>query len=304
MNNTIRPLNEEELAATICEARAKKRPLELIGHGTKRNIGRPLEARPVTMERMRGVTLYRPSEMVISALAGTPISVIEHRLTHENQELAFEPVDYGPLLGQEAGQGTIGAVIAANLSGPRRIRSGAARDHLLGITAINGRGEQIKSGGRVMKNVTGYDLCKGIAGSWGTLAAITEVTMKLIPRAQGSATLFLTGLGDEVGVNTLCKAMDTPFEVSGTVHIQDRLTPLLSDEELRGCGRAITAVRLENFKSSVTYRLEELKKSLAAFGQINVLEEPRSVRNKVAEPCARGSRPSAHRTQIYRRFHE
>ena len=123
--------------------------------------------------------------------AGTPIAEIETLLEKNNQELAFEPIDYGPLLGGEAGRGTLGGAIAANLSGPRRIKAGAARDHFLGVTAVTGRGETIKSGGRVVKNVTGYDLCKLLAGSWGTLAAMTDITIKVLPKPETEATVLV-----------------------------------------------------------------------------------------------------------------
>src|SRR5262249_48390305 len=145
---------------------------------------------------LTGVTLYEPAELVLSARAGTPLAEIEALLAKNNQELAFEPADYGPLLGGEAGQGSLGGTIAANVSGPRRLKAGAARDHFLGVTAVTGRGETIKSGGRVVKNVTGYDLCKLLAGSWGTLAAMTDITIKVLPRAETEATVLVEGLDD------------------------------------------------------------------------------------------------------------
>ena len=161
------------------------KPLELAGQGTKRTIGRPSQTDlTLDLSDLTGVTLYEPAELVLSARAGTPLAEIEALLEKNNQELAFEPMDYGPLLGGEANRGTLGGAIAANLSGPRRIKSGAARDHFLGITAVTGRGETIKSGGRVVKNVTGYDLCKLLAGSWGTLAAMTDITVKVLPKAR------------------------------------------------------------------------------------------------------------------------
>ena len=153
--------------------------LEVAGQGTKRAIGRPSQT-DITLDLsgLTGVTLYEPEELVLSARAGTPLAEIEELLDKNNQELGFEPMDYGPLFGQPAGGGTIGGTIAANLSGPRRIKAGAARDHFLGVTGVTGRAETIKSGGRVVKNVTGYDMCKVLAGSWGTLAAMTDVTLK------------------------------------------------------------------------------------------------------------------------------
>ena len=159
--------------------------LEVVGHGTKRAIGRAAQwDATIDLSGLTGVTLYEPEELVLSAKAGTPLAEIEALVAASNQELAFEPMDYGPLLGTAANAATIGGVLAANLSGPRRIKAGAARDHFLGLSAVSGRGEVFKSGGRVVKNVTGYDLCKVIAGSWGTLAVMTDVTIKTLPKAE------------------------------------------------------------------------------------------------------------------------
>ena len=156
--------------------------------------------------------------------------------------------------GGEAGEGTIAGVFATNLSGARRIRVGAARDHLLGVRAVSGSGEIFKSGGRVMKNVTGIDLCRGLAGSWGTLAVMCEVTFKVQPVPEETATLILLGLPDEIAVRGAGRAMTTPYEVSGAVHLQPRLVARLWHEGLRRQGQAVTAIRLENFAKSVTYR--------------------------------------------------
>lgn len=216
MSDHFEPNDEEELAEAVAQAVSSQRPVEVSGAGTKRDIGRPLQtAVRLATENLTGITLYEPSELVLSARAGTPLSKIEDELAKNNQELAFEPVDLGPMLGQGAGLGTIGGVFAANLSGSRRIQVGAARDHFLGLRAVSGRGEIFKSGGRVMKNVTGYDLCRGIAGSWGTLAVMSEVTMKVLPKAQSTATLIFLGLTDEVAVDAMCAALGTPFEISG-----------------------------------------------------------------------------------------
>ena len=174
-------------------------PLEIVGHGSKRGIGRPLQAEhTLDLSALTGVTLYEPEELVLSAKAGTPLAEIEALLAEHSQKLAFEPMDYGPLLGGAArASGTIGGVLAANLSGPRRIKAGAARDHILGINAVSGRGEAFKSGGRVVKNVTGYDLSKLMAGSWGTLAVVTDVTFKVLPAAETETTLAVRGLLDD-----------------------------------------------------------------------------------------------------------
>jgi glycolate oxidase FAD binding subunit len=222
------------------------------------------------------ITLYEPSELVISARSGTPLVDIEKKLARNKQQLAFEPVDMGPLLGEKPGQGSIGAVVAANLSGPRRIQVGAARDHLLGIRAVNGRGEIFKSGGRVMKNVTGYDLCRGLSGSWGTLAVLSEVTMKVLPKAEATRTLLVHGLTDEVAVDAMCAALGSPFEVSGTVHLPASCAEALGIQGLVRRKQPVTAIRLENFSSFLDYRAGQLSRLLAAYGKIEELDTKQS----------------------------
>ena len=197
MTDILKPRDAKEVEDAVRWALGNDKALELAGQGSKRAIGRPSQT-DITLDLsgLSGVTLYEPAELVLSAKAGTPLSEIETLLEKSNQELAFEPMDYGPLFGGKAGQGTIGGTIAANLSGPRRIKAGAARDHFLGVTAVTGRAETIKSGGRVVKNVTGYDLCKVLAGSWGTLAAMTDVTLKVLPKAVTEAKGIVEGLDD------------------------------------------------------------------------------------------------------------
>src|ERR1700742_3009711 len=181
----LKPRDAAEVEQAIRAALASGQTVEIVGRGTKRAIGRAAQwDTTLDLSGLSGVTLYEPEELVLSAKAGTPLAEIEALVANSKQELAFEPMDYGPLLGAAAGGATIGGVLAGNLSGPRRIKAGAARDHFLGVSAVSGRGETFKSGGRVVKNVTGYDLCKLMAGSWGTLAAITDVTVKTLPRAQ------------------------------------------------------------------------------------------------------------------------
>jgi glycolate oxidase FAD binding subunit len=168
MSDRLKPRDAKEVEDAIAWALGNDKALEVAGQGSKRGIGRPSQTDlTLDLTGLSGVTLYEPAELILSAKAGTPLSEIEALLDKNNQELAFEPMDYGPLFGAKAGQGTIGGAIAANLSGPRRIKAGAARDHFLGVTAVTGRAETIKSGGRVVKNVTGYDMCKVLAGSWG-----------------------------------------------------------------------------------------------------------------------------------------
>ena len=278
MLSNMRPIDEREFSRALVEASATGTPLEVMGAGSKQRIGRPMQtAATLSSRAMRGVTLYEPTEMVMAARTGTPLTQIEEDLAARGQMLAFEPVDFGLFTGSEERQATIGGVFATNISGPRRISSGAARDHLLGIRAVNGRGDIFKSGGRVMKNVTGVDLCRGLAGSWGTLAVMTEVTFKVLPVPEDTGTIVLLGLPDEIAVEVLCAAVGTPYEVSGAVHIQPSLTPRLWHDGLRQQGQAVTALRVENFTKSVAYRSERLKQHFKAYGEIYQLDRSNSL---------------------------
>lgn len=274
----MRPIDEREFARVLADASAAKTPLEVTGAGTKQRIGRPMQTSAnVSSKAMRGITLYEPSEMVMAARTGTPLAQIETALAERGQMLAFEPMDLGPLTGGEAGQGTIGGAFATNFSGARRIAVGAARDHLLGVKGVNGRGEIFKSGGRVMKNVTGYDLCRGLAGSWGTLAVLSEVTFKVLPTPEDTGTLVLFGLPDEFAVEVLCTAMASPFEVSGAVHLQPPLVARLEHQALKTQGQAVTALRVENFAKSVAYRKGRLKDLLKVYGALHELDRQSSL---------------------------
>ena len=273
MLSTIRPGDEQELSLAVEDACKSNVPLEIFGAGTKRAIGRPMNTTAsITTTRFRGISLYEPNELVMTAGTGTPLSTIEHQLDLNNQQLAFEPIDPAPVIGGEPGQLTIGGVFATNLSGSRRIQVGAARDHLLGIRGVNGRGEIFKSGGRVMKNVTGYDLCRGLSGSWGTLAVLTEVSFKVLPRAEESRTLLFFGMPDEIATEVMSRAVQTPYEVSGTLHLQKSFAQRLHHEGLRNMDQAVTAIRLENFSSFVDARAEKLRSAFADYGEVHQLD--------------------------------
>jgi glycolate oxidase FAD binding subunit len=268
----------DELAHTIADAAARGDPIEVIGGGTKRTIGRPMNAGlGLSTRLMSGVTLYEPTEMVMSAKAGTPLARITQQLAASRQMLAFEPVDYGVLAAGEVGEPTIGSVFAANLSGARRIMAGAARDHLLGAAGVNGRAEIFKSGGRVMKNVTGYDIARALCGSWGTLAVLTEVTFKVLPVPERTETLILFGLDDQIAVEALCLTMGTPYEVSGAVHIQAPLAARLGQSGLGASGQAVTAIRIEHVEASVAYRTEKLTSELKVYGNVHALGQDASL---------------------------
>ena len=278
LQNVEKPIDERELAGLVSEAARTRWPFEILGAGSKRRAGRPMDVSGILATRnLRGITLSEPTEQVISARSGTLMSVVDAELAKHNQILAAEPVDLGPILGEPAGQATIGGMVATNISGARRIQRGAVRDQLLGLRCVNGRGEIVKWGGRVMKNVTGYDLCRTLAGSWGTLCIFTELTLRAIPRAEETRTLILLGLPDAIAVEVLCQALATPFEVSGTIHLQASLARRLRLPGLAETGTTITALRIENFSAAVAYRAEQLKTLFMPFGELFELNHPRSI---------------------------
>ncbi len=263
------PSTQNEAIAAIQWAAAEEAPLELVGQGSKSSIGRPSQSEhTLDLSRLTGVTLYEPAELVLSARAGTPLAEIEKLLAENGQRFDFEPMDHGPLLGLPSGRGTIGGMLAANLSGPRRLKSGAARDHVLGIEAVSGRGEAFKSGGRVVKNVTGYDMSKLLAGSWGTLAALMTVTFKVLPSAEAETTLVIADLLDEEACAAMAMAMGSSAEVSSAAHLPEGVTTKVASGTLGSS--AVTLLRLEGFPPSIAYRKELLKNLLRGAG---VLEE-------------------------------
>src|SRR5438105_5010148 len=220
MADRLRPRDAKDVEAAVQWALGEGKALELIGHGSKRAIGRPVQTDlSLDLSGLSGVTLYEPEELVLSAKAGTPLAEVEALAAAKGQQLAFEPMDYGPLLGGPLGHGTIGAALAMNLGGPRRIKAGAARDHFLGFSAVSGRGETFKSGGRVVKNVTGYDLCKLMAGSWGTLAVMTEVTLKILPQPETEETVLIRALQLPQAVEAMSAALASGCDVSAAAHL-------------------------------------------------------------------------------------
>ncbi|MEZ5866712.1 MAG: FAD-binding protein [Geminicoccaceae bacterium] len=247
------PASEAEAAALIADATA---PLRLQGGGTRAGLGRPIQtAATLSSRRLAGITLYEPAEMVIGAKSGTPLAEVEAALAEQNQMLTFEPMDHRPLLGSE-GEPTIGAVAAANISGPRRIFGGAARDSLIGVRFVNGRGQIVKNGGRVMKNVTGLDLVKLQAGAYGTLGFLTEVVFKVLPKPAATTTLVYAGQDEAAAVELMCAAMGTPFEITGAAHLPAGLD----------ADRARTLLRLEGFPEQLDYRCGRLAEHFAAHG--------------------------------------
>lgn len=257
------PSSAQEACAIVREARAGKRTLRIGGGRTRPGFGRPVQADDELSTRaLRGILIYEPAEMVLRARAGTPLRDIESVLDSNGQMLPFEPVDHRGLYAS-AGEPTIGALAACNISGPRRLRAGAARDALIGVRFVNGAGEELSSGGRVMKNVTGLDLVKLQCGACGTLGLLTEVTFKLLPKPEATGTLMIDGLSERVALEAMALALQSPFEVSGAAHVATG-------------GVSRTALRIEHFKPSVDYRLGELSKRLAAFGECRLLGDAQS----------------------------
>ena len=266
MAGTLRPQSAEDLAGAVAWAVGEKAPVEIVGTGTKRGIGRSMQT-SVTLDisALSGVQLYEPDELVLKAGAGTRLSEVEALLAGKNQQFAFEPPDLSRLLGSEHA-GTLGGMVGANFAGPRRIKAGAVRDHLLGFTAVSGRGETFKSGSRVMKNVTGYDLSKLMAGSWGTLAVLADTTFKVLPAPETEATVVVAGLTETAAAQAMSAAMQSAADVSGAAHLPADMAASSQVEAVRAADGSVTLLRLEGVGPSVEFRAERLHEILTAFG--------------------------------------
>lgn len=267
------PSDLGELRDAIGEALAAEEPVELLAGTTKRGLGRPLQL-PHTLDlsRLAGVRDYQPSELVMTAGAGTPLTEIYAALATTRQMLAFEPPDWADLLAlpsATACRATLGGVLACNLSGPRRIKSGAARDHFLGFRGVSGRAEVFKAGGKVVKNVTGYDLPKLMAGSYGTLAALEEVTIRLLPSPEAACTVLLCGLDARAAVRRLSRALASPHEVSGAAYLPAGVS--VASAPLSG-PRGVAALRLEGPSPSVAFRRGQLLAEVGSGCESTVLD--------------------------------
>ena len=250
MTSTIKPRSPEELRQAVEWALNDGKTLDVRGGGSKTALGKPMDCdQLLDLSGISGIVDYAPEELVVTLRAGTPMRDVEALLAQRNQMLAFEPPDLGPLLGREAGPGTLVGAVMGNLAGPRRLCAGAARDHQRGVSGVNGRGEIFKSGGKVMKNVTGYDLSKLLAGSWGTLAVLDQVSVKVLPAPDQTRTLMLLGLADEAAVKAMCAALGSPHEVSGAAHLPGR-----------------TALRIEGVAPSVEARSKALRELMTETG--------------------------------------
>ncbi|HLB06235.1 MAG TPA: FAD-binding protein, partial [Alphaproteobacteria bacterium] len=270
---TAIPIADEAAAReAILWALAERHTLEVRAQGSKRGLGRPPAADCVLdLSRLCGVVDYQPAELVLKARPATPLAEIETLTGGFHQRLAFEPPDYGPLYGGPPGQGTLGGALACNLSGPRRISAFAARDHFLGMRAVSGRGEAFKAGGSVVKNVTGYDLCKLLAGSYGTLAVLTEITVRVSPSAEKTRTVLIFGLDAARAVEALTAALASPFEVSGAAYLPASLARGSAVDYVGAAGAAVAALRLEGIAPSVLARTDALAELMAPFGAVEEL---------------------------------
>lgn len=274
--SVIHPITEEELAGCVRDAAAAGRKLRIIGQGSKSGWGQAIEAdQEVSVSGFAGISDYEPAELVLTAGAGTSMAVIEQALAEKQQQLAFEPGDWAPLWGGGAGAGTIGGVLACNLAGPRRFQAGAARDHFLGFSAVNGSGEIYKGGGKVVKNVTGYDLPKLLAGSFGTLSVMTEITVKVLPRAEKQRTVLFFGQETAAANRAMIDAIGSTYDISGACHLPLALAQKSQVDFVARAGVAVTALRIEGSGPSVAHRCAALRQMFG--GENEELHSMRSV---------------------------
>ena len=258
---------EDSIVAAVADAVRVREPLLIEGNGTKAGMLRPVQAaRSLSTSGLSGINLYAPKELIISAWAGTPLPEIEAALTEAGQHLIAEPPDLSGLLGSTGKPQTFGGIVATNLSGPRRVAWGAMRDHVMGVRAVTGRAEVIRSGGRVLKNVTGLDLCKLLTGSHGTLGVITEITLKVLPAPEATGTLVLPGLDSSAGVGVLSAALGSPYGVSGAAWLPAEAVGRVPG--LAGTAGSATLVRIEEFSPSVAYRIGRLNDQFGVAGSV------------------------------------
>lgn len=275
MRDTIRPENHDEVVEALRATLESGQALDVVGAGSKRAIGAPGGAETrLDLSAIAGITLYEPAELVLSARAATPMAEIEAALAEKRQQLAFEPPDWSKLLGVDGGgnvSGTLGGVVACNLGGPRRIKAGAARDHFLGFNAVSGRAETFKSGGRVVKNVTGFDLSKLMAGSYGTLAVMTAVTVKVLPAPEKTRTVLLFGAADATAFKAMRDALSSVHEVAAAAHLPAAVAKGSSVAYVAGAGRSVTAVRIEGPGASAEHRCKAVRELLSPYGETEEL---------------------------------
>ena len=285
-NSALHPENERDVSTLIKGFYRSETPIELIGTGSKQKMGKPLQcAKTLSLSKLNGIVEYLPEELYIKVKACTPIKKIEEELKKNGQMLAFEPIDFGFLLNEEKDYGTAAGQVSCNISGSRRFKVGSIRDHVLGFRGVNGKGEIIKSGGTVVKNVTGYDLSKLICGSYGTLVALTEITFKVLPAPQESKTLVIHNKKIETALDLLNSAISSPNDISGAVFLpiepecsgcQMNIEKTFKLNDLKNDG-SLTAIRVEGSKNSISQRVNSLINQLdLKNSNISILETHQS----------------------------
>ncbi len=261
MIRTWSPSNADEAAACVAQALADDLPVELVGTATRRGFGRPVDAAALLdLSALRGVVAYQPEELILAVAPATPMAEIVELLAQRGQCLAFEPPDFGPLWGQPPGQGTVGGAMLTGRGGPRRITAGGPRDHCLGVKGVNGFGEAFGAGGRVVKNVTGFDITKLVTGSFGTLCVVTELTLKVLPAPPDATTLVILDLSDAAAVVAMSRGLGCAAQVSSAAHLPAGVSELFG-------GRAATLLRVEGVRPSVAARIGHLAELLDGLGE-------------------------------------
>lgn len=276
--SVLRPAADWELASFLAEATANGTPVDIVGGSTKAQFGRPRDpAAAISTHVLRGIRSFDPMERMITVQAGCLIADIEREIHDRGQMLGFEPIDVAHLFGEEPGRCTIGGVIASNLAGSRRIAGAGIGDSIVGVKAVAGTGEVIQAGGGATRGADGFNLMRVLTGSWGTLAAMVEVSLRVQPIPERTDTVVILGLSEEIAIEAMSGALATPYGVTGTVHLEPRIAGRLWLEDFRDQEQSVTALRLENSSISADGRLERLQTALHAYGELHVLDNERSL---------------------------
>jgi len=264
--------SDDQIKDMLDWALAGNKALSTIGSGSKQTLGRPVELdAQMDISGLAGVEMYEPAELVMKARAGTKLADVKSILLEQGQELAFDPPDYGQLLGFDAGHGTLGGLFSCNMSGSRRVKAGAARDHLLGVQGFTGRGQPFHTGSRVMKNVTGYDLCKLVAGSYGTLAVATNLTFKVLPKAEKTRTVLVFGVELETAVGLMRDGISSVHDVTSAAYLPDEIATRTGIDYVAGAGTSVVAFRIEGPGPSAEFRCNAIRKMMSEHGNTEEL---------------------------------
>ena len=270
------PESEQQALKFVQWALAEGKTLAIQGTNTKQGFGLPVNADcTLTMQQLAGICEYHPEELVMVARPGTTLAEVKQELARHNQHLAFEPPALNRIY-QRHEEGTIGGVFMGNLAGPSRFKAGSARDHILGVRAINGRGELWKSGGKVIKNVSGYDMSKLLTGSWGTLSVVTELSFKVLPAPPVSRSLAVSGLSPRLGLALLAQVASTPCEASGLAYLPATALAAIAQNQIPLADESLTLIRMEGTEISVTERVQSVHQWLPPACKHNLLEQAES----------------------------